>query len=298
MLGPEASKTQWSASIKKYIDRAASIGGTRPLSISVYLYNCQAVSVLQYIGQFCTPPKSLTAFERKALHQVLHFATNSMTVASYLYLASVGGPVLSSAVCTCTYIYTYMYMYLCWGMFGRRHGFHIRATIANDGSNFDGFALWAKWDCSQDSTTPKTKKHKPQHRNIKTQAGPQMAIPEQLEIYDEIREQRGRSIDWTCVLAWVDTKEGNRGMEGVEYRRGKGGRRIRTNCGGGEASPSILHTRSSNNNWIGHPLPWNPKSTEDLHVLPHSLNQVRQIQLIMYRYHYLAALQLVWRQYL
>ena len=64
------------------------------------LCNCQAVSVLQHIGQFCKPHDSLAALERKALHKVLRFATNSLSTASYLDLASLGGPLLSSAVCT------------------------------------------------------------------------------------------------------------------------------------------------------------------------------------------------------
>ena len=102
MVGPTAGATQWAAPCDKYSLRASGIGSIHaPVSISAYLYNAQAVSVLQYIAQFREPPERMIGLERIALHRILHFATNSLTRNGYLNLVRLGGPSLRSVQCTC-----------------------------------------------------------------------------------------------------------------------------------------------------------------------------------------------------
>jgi len=102
MVGPASGASQWTAPCEKYSSRARNIGSVHaPIRISAYMYNVQAVSVLQYIAQFREPPKMLMEMERTALHRVLHFATNALTRNGYLNLFRLGGPSLRSVECTC-----------------------------------------------------------------------------------------------------------------------------------------------------------------------------------------------------
>jgi len=102
MVGPASNASQWDDPCEKYKLRASGIGSTHaPISISAYLYNTQAVSVLQYVAQFRELPKHMMEAERVALHRILHFATNALTRNGFLNLHRLGGPSLRSVQCTC-----------------------------------------------------------------------------------------------------------------------------------------------------------------------------------------------------
>ena len=83
------------------MQRSQAIGSTHaPLSISTYLYNVHAVSVLLYVAQLCSIPKDLRKLEKRAIHQIWHFATNALTTNSYLNLFEYGAPKLKSVICS------------------------------------------------------------------------------------------------------------------------------------------------------------------------------------------------------
>ena len=87
VMGPKAKDAQWKKPITEFCNRAQAIGSVHaPISISTYLYNISAVSVLLYVSQVCTIPKIVERAERVAIHQIWHFATNALTTASYLHL--------------------------------------------------------------------------------------------------------------------------------------------------------------------------------------------------------------------
>lgn len=92
---------QWNAASAKYIDRATAIGEVHaPVAISLFLYNFQAVSVLLYLAQLVPLPKEFMTHERKALHKVFHFATNALTMASFLNMGDYNGPKIRSLACS------------------------------------------------------------------------------------------------------------------------------------------------------------------------------------------------------
>jgi len=100
MAGPASNATQWTDPCEKYKLRARGIGSIHaPISISAYLYNTQAVSVLQYVAQFRELPVHMIETERVALHRILHFATNALTRNGFLNLHRFGGPLLRSVQC-------------------------------------------------------------------------------------------------------------------------------------------------------------------------------------------------------
>ncbi len=97
-----ASENWWQKKqIQKYSSRSYLIGKAHPpTSLSCYLYNVQAISVLQYVAQFTDPPEDILAIEQVALHRVLHFATNALPKSGYLNLALLGGPSVRSVYAT------------------------------------------------------------------------------------------------------------------------------------------------------------------------------------------------------
>jgi len=100
MVGPASNATQWTDPCEKYSMRASGIGSIHaPISISAYLYNTHAVSVLQYVAQFRELPAQMFEAERVALHRILHFATNALTRNCFLNLHRLGGPSLRSVQC-------------------------------------------------------------------------------------------------------------------------------------------------------------------------------------------------------
>ena len=67
------------------------------ISITSYLYNTTAVSVLLYIAQLMPLPHNFGFVERTAMNNVLHLATNAFTFNTYFSLPLGGGPKLYSA---------------------------------------------------------------------------------------------------------------------------------------------------------------------------------------------------------
>ncbi len=71
MVGPGADPTRWTAALIKFLDRALSIkaaGGG--LSESIRMYGALAVSTLQYLAQFCSPPTAIRKIEARAIARV------------------------------------------------------------------------------------------------------------------------------------------------------------------------------------------------------------------------------------
>jgi endonuclease/exonuclease/phosphatase family metal-dependent hydrolase len=71
LVGPGALPTRWAAPIAKFLDRAISIkaaGGG--LSDSIRMYGVLAVSTLQYLSQFCSPPVAIRKIEARAIARV------------------------------------------------------------------------------------------------------------------------------------------------------------------------------------------------------------------------------------
>ena len=67
------------------------------ISITSYLYNTTAVSVLLYIAQLVPLPQNFGFAERSAMNNVLHLATNAFTFNTYYSIPLGGGPKLYSA---------------------------------------------------------------------------------------------------------------------------------------------------------------------------------------------------------
>jgi hypothetical protein len=71
MVGPGADLVRWSAATIKFLDRALCVkaaGGG--LSESIRMYGALAVSTLQYIGQYCSPPASIRKIEARAIARI------------------------------------------------------------------------------------------------------------------------------------------------------------------------------------------------------------------------------------
>jgi hypothetical protein len=71
MVGPGAEPLRWTPAFAKYLDRALCVkaaGGG--LSESIRMYGALAVSTLQYLGQFCSPPASIRKVEARAIARV------------------------------------------------------------------------------------------------------------------------------------------------------------------------------------------------------------------------------------
>jgi endonuclease/exonuclease/phosphatase family metal-dependent hydrolase len=71
LVGPGALATRWAAPLAKFLDRAISIkaaGGG--LSESIRMYGVLAVSTLQYLSQFCSPPLAVRKIEARAIARV------------------------------------------------------------------------------------------------------------------------------------------------------------------------------------------------------------------------------------
>jgi len=87
MLGPTAGEAQWKSVFRKFSQRVNMISNTHsPTSTSIHLYNTHCVSLLGYVAQLVPLPQSFEAIERKAIHKMLHLATNSMTVNEFMHL--------------------------------------------------------------------------------------------------------------------------------------------------------------------------------------------------------------------
>ena len=98
-MGPQAKDAQWRKAVSEYCGRAKSIGSVHaPISVSTYLYNMSAVSVLQYVAQVCSIPGTLERAERVAIHRTWHFATNALTTTSFLNLHLWGSPKIRSVM--------------------------------------------------------------------------------------------------------------------------------------------------------------------------------------------------------
>jgi hypothetical protein len=70
-VGPGALATRWAAPMAKFLDRAICIkaaGGG--LSESIRMYGVLAVSTLQYLSQFCSPPLAVRKVEARAIARV------------------------------------------------------------------------------------------------------------------------------------------------------------------------------------------------------------------------------------
>jgi endonuclease/exonuclease/phosphatase family metal-dependent hydrolase len=70
-VGPGALTSRWAAPLAKFLDRAVSIkaaGGG--LSDSIRMYGVLAVSTLQYLSQFCSPPAAVRKIEARAIARV------------------------------------------------------------------------------------------------------------------------------------------------------------------------------------------------------------------------------------
>jgi hypothetical protein len=99
VMGPQAKDAQWRKPISEYCSRAKAIGSVHaPISVSTYLYNTSAVSVLQYVAQVCSIPETLRRAERVAIHKIWHFATNALTMQSFLNLHTWGAPKIRSVM--------------------------------------------------------------------------------------------------------------------------------------------------------------------------------------------------------
>jgi hypothetical protein len=71
LVGPGAVPTRWTPAFAKFLDRALCIksaGGG--LSESIRMYGALAVSTLQYIGQFCSPPPAIRKIEARAIARI------------------------------------------------------------------------------------------------------------------------------------------------------------------------------------------------------------------------------------
>jgi endonuclease/exonuclease/phosphatase family metal-dependent hydrolase len=71
LVGPGAAPTRWAPAFAKFLDRALCVkaaGGG--LSESIRMYGALAVSTLQYIGQYCSPPASVRKIEARAIARI------------------------------------------------------------------------------------------------------------------------------------------------------------------------------------------------------------------------------------
>jgi hypothetical protein len=71
LVGPGAEPLRWTPAVAKFLDRALCVkaaGGG--LSESIRMYGALAVSTLQYLGQFCSPPASVRKVEARAIARV------------------------------------------------------------------------------------------------------------------------------------------------------------------------------------------------------------------------------------
>jgi hypothetical protein len=99
VMGPQAKDAQWRKPVSEYCSRAKAIGSVHaPISVSTYLYNMSAVSVLRYVAQVCSIPETLRRAERVAIHKIWHFATNALTTQSFLNLHTWGAPKIRSVM--------------------------------------------------------------------------------------------------------------------------------------------------------------------------------------------------------
>jgi hypothetical protein len=71
LVGPGADPIRWAAALAKYLDRAVSIKGAGGgLCESIRMYGSLAVSTLQYIAQYCSPPASARKIEARAIARI------------------------------------------------------------------------------------------------------------------------------------------------------------------------------------------------------------------------------------
>jgi hypothetical protein len=71
MVGPGATVVRWVGALARFLDRACCVkaaGGG--LSESVRMYGALAVSTLQYLAQFCSPPAAVRKIEARAIARI------------------------------------------------------------------------------------------------------------------------------------------------------------------------------------------------------------------------------------
>ena len=91
LVGPGAVPTRWAAAFSKFLDRALSIkaaGGG--LSESIRMYGTLAVTTLQYIGQFCSPPLAVRKIEARAIARITSSALYAFPVSLGSGLQEIG----------------------------------------------------------------------------------------------------------------------------------------------------------------------------------------------------------------
>ena len=89
VLGPRANKYQWVEAIAKYKGRVEQLKlSGEPAAYNIYRYNSTCVQVMLYIAQIFPPPSNTKNIEIAALNSIMHFATNSFSIGSYMSFSS------------------------------------------------------------------------------------------------------------------------------------------------------------------------------------------------------------------
>ena len=103
LLGPAAGEHQWDTATQKYKHRVHKIALLEaPIQIKSYLYNTNAVPVLQYIAQLLPIPRLFIQVELGLLHKMLHLPNNAFPLKAMQSFHLLGGPALSAVSCTST----------------------------------------------------------------------------------------------------------------------------------------------------------------------------------------------------
>ena len=96
---PSLGGKNWEGPMNKFMARVDDIAKMRaPLVHACSLFKSRAVSVLGYVAQIATPPKSFKTVELRVANKILRLATNSFSTNCVYQLESLHGPKLERPV--------------------------------------------------------------------------------------------------------------------------------------------------------------------------------------------------------
>ena len=103
VLGPEATEeTQWKDALDTFMSRTDSISQSlAPAAINTELYRQRAIPVLGYLPMPSCPPPGISKLEARAVHKILRFPYNSVTLCTAAHSLSMGLPQMPSVCCMC-----------------------------------------------------------------------------------------------------------------------------------------------------------------------------------------------------
>jgi len=103
LMGPGVTlEMQWSAPLKKYVDRVGDIARSRAdAHAAVLLYQERCIPVLAYKAQLAEPSPNLKRIERAQLPRLLRLPGSFLGDGEYHDLQSIGGPQITAAPLWC-----------------------------------------------------------------------------------------------------------------------------------------------------------------------------------------------------